>query len=255
MTTAASASCLYEGRVHHQRHDRVGHGFGYGFFAFCLDLDDIAALTQSGGVLAPKWWKPIRYRRADYLGDAKVDLRDAVRDEAQRLCGERPRGAIRMWTNLRTFGYVFNPVTFYYCYREDGRLHGVLAQITNTPWGERHCYWTPCDAGSETATASMEKRFHVSPFQPMGQRYEWRFESPGEQLTVHMQNRQDGAVVFEASLSMQRAPLDGPNLRRLLLRHPWTTAKVIFAIHWNALKLWWKGATFYTHPDKQKAAA
>jgi DUF1365 family protein len=70
-----------------------------------------------------------------------------------------------------------------------------------------------------------------------------------------MQNRQDGAVVFEASLSMQRAPLDGPNLRRLWLRHPWTTAKVIFAIHWNALKLWWKGATFYTHPDKQKAAA
>ena len=248
-------SCLYEGSVHHKRHDRVGHAFGYRMFSFCIDLDEVGQLTQSGAVLAPRWWKPIRYAREDYLGHAREDLRESVRSEVERLGGERPLGSIRMWTSLRTFGYVFNPVTFYYCHRPDGRLQGVLAQITNTPWRERHCYWTPVDASGERAHATMKKAFHVSPFQPMEQEYEWRFSAPGEALSVHMQNRQQGNLVFEASLAMRRAPLDAPTLRRLWLRHPWTTAKVILAIHWNALVLWWKGATFHTHPDKRKAAA
>lgn len=253
--SAAHNSCLYAGVVRHQRRDKVGHGFGYRLFSFCLDLDEIPVLTQKGSVLAPRWWKPIRFVRGDYLGGAGCDLADSVRNEVARLSGERPVGSIRMWTSLRTFGYAFNPVTFYYCHRPDGRLHGVLAQITNTPWGQRHCYWTPADGSGERAHARMEKAFHVSPFQPMGQEYEWRFSSPGEALTVHMQNREGGEVVFEASLSMQRAPLDAPTLRRLWMRHPWTTAKVILAIHWNAVKLWWKGATFHAHPDKRKAAA
>lgn len=253
--TPVPSSCLYEGVVAHQRHDAIGHGFRYRLFAFCLDLDEIPQLTRRGGLLAPRWWKPIRYARKDYLGDASRDLASCVRDEAQRLSGERPTGPIRMWTGLRTFGYAFNPVTFYYCMRADGRLHGVLAEITNTPWGERHCYWTPAEQSGERARAEMTKRFHVSPFQPMEQDYEWRFSAPGEALTVHMQNRQGGDIVFEASLAMRRASLDARTLRRLWLRHPWMTGKVIFGIYWNAFRLWRKGARFHVHPDKKKAAA
>lgn len=252
--TAAVASALYAGIVQHRRHDAVKHRFAYRLFEVFLDLDELPLLTAPGGPLAPRWWKPLRYRRRDYLGPVDRPLKTAVLDEVQAALGERPDGPVRMLTHLCTFGYAFNPVTFYYCHRSDGALAAVLAEITNTPWGERYRYCLRASADG-TARAEFDKRFHVSPFQPMEQRYEWRFAAPGELLQVAMQNRQGGAVVFDASLSMQRLPLTAANLRRLWLRHPWTTAKVILAIHWHALRLRLKGAVFHTHPKKRAGRA
>ncbi len=246
-------SSLYEGRVQHRRRDVTGHSFGYRLFFVCLDLDEIDALVSDGAVLQAKWWKPMRYARSDYLGPASVPLAVAVGDEVERLSGQRPTGPVRMLTSLRTFGYVFNPVTFYYCFRSDGGLQGVLAEITNTPWGERFRYFTP--ANGDGASAVMDKRFHVSPFQPMEQTYEWSFTTPGETLAVQMHNRERGVIVFDAELHMQRSEFTKANLRRLRFHYPWTTLKVILAIHLNALKLWWKGARFHSHPSKRKAAA
>lgn len=246
-------SAIFEGRVQHRRRDATKHAFGYRLFLVYLDLAEIDALVASSGPLPQKWWKPLRYSRRDYLGNKDVPLDRAVRDEVQRLCSVRPNGAIRMLTSLRTFGYVFNPVTFYYCFRDDGGLFGVLAEITNTPWGERHCYFT--EARGDGAQAVMAKRFHVSPFQPMEQTYEWRFSTPQATLAVEMHNRERGEIVFDAELHMQRVELTAATLRRTWLRYPWTTLKVILAIHVNALKLWWKGARFHSHPRKRKATA
>lgn len=252
MSGSPMHSALYVGKVAHRRHDRIGHAFAYRLFLVFLDLDELDRVTGPGGALEPRWWRPLRFRRKDYLGPAEQSLGEAVRDRVEQLDGRRPTGAVRMLTNVSAFGYAFNPVTFYYCHEADGSLAGVLAEITNTPWGERFCYFAR--AGSGGAELATEKAFHVSPFQGMAQRYAWRFSVPAESLAVHMENREGEALVFEASLGMQRRELTRANLRRLCLRHPWPTAKVIAAIHWNALRLWWKGASFHTHPKKRQVA-
>lgn len=246
-------SALYAARVAHRRMRPV-HQFAYRLFLCYLDLEEIETLTARDGVLAARWWRPLRYRRADFLGPADVPLRQAVLNEVERLSGARPDGAVRMLTQLRTFGYAFNPVTFYYCFQRDGALACVLAEITNTPWGERHRYVVPA-AEDGGAHAAFGKRFHVSPFHPMEQDYEWRFAAPGDAVSVVMHNREAGELVFEAALAADRMPLTAANLRRMWRRHPWTTGKVILAIHWNALKLWWKGAKFYPHPKHRDQAA
>ncbi|MCY2955494.1 MAG: DUF1365 domain-containing protein [Planctomycetota bacterium] len=245
-------SALFRAKVLHQRL-RVAHSFSYRLFFCYLDLDEISKLTSKGGVLATSWWRPLRYRRSDYLGPAAKPLKQAVLDEVERLSGQRPAGAVRMLTQLCTFGYAFNPVTCYYCFHDSGDLAFVLAEITNTPWGERHCYLAPASNGG--AHSVFDKRFHVSPFQPMQQQYEWHFSAPGEAVSVVMHNREQGELVFSATLAAQRVALTSSNLRRLWLRHPWTTGSAILSIHWNALRLWWKGAKFHPHPKHRSNEA
>ena len=192
----------------------------------------------------------MRWRRRDYFGDPKRPLADAVRDAVAARLGTRPVGPVRMLTCLRSFGWSFNPVTFYYCFGADGALAAVLAEITNTPWGERHHYVVGATPGAGVLRGALRKEFHVSPFQPMAQDYRWTLSPPGERLAVHMVNRADGRPVFDATLALRRAPWTGATLARAFLRHPWPSAKVSLLIYWHALRLWWKRAPFFTHPAK-----
>jgi DUF1365 family protein len=167
----------------------------------------------------------------------------------------RPQGPIRVLTHLRYFGYSFNPVTFYYVFDAgDSRVETIVAEITNTPWKERHAYVLPvASAARDVARAwrfSFEKRFHVSPFLPMDMRYEWCFGAPGEGLHVHMENWRAGSAQFDATLALRRKPMTAASLARALLQFPLITVQVSTLIYWQALKLLWKRAPFHTHPDK-----
>lgn len=255
-------SCLYVGEVRHRRFDAVKHAFSSRLYFVMLDLDELDA------AFAGRWWwsakrpAPMRWKRRDYFGDPTRPLADCVRDAVATATGNRPDGPVRVLTNLRSFGFVFNPVTFYWCHDRHGRLAAVLAEITNTPWGERHHYVVPAGPGDGPLRGSFEKRFHVSPFQPMEQRYDWTLTRPGEQLVVHMENvvappngvAPNGAVgqpVFDATLRLQRRPWTTANLTRAWLRHPLMAVKVLLVIYWQALRLFCKRAPFHTHPDKR----
>ena len=260
---AALHSGLYFGVVRHRRFDAVRHGFSVRLYLAYLDLAELEPLFAGRWFWSAKRWAPMRFRREDYFGSPALPLADAVRDEVGRQLGARPDGPVRLLTNLRAFGYVQNPVSIYYCFDRSERLVGALAEITNTPWGERHHYVLGADAGRTiqarttqartTLHGRFQKQFHVSPFQPMEQDYEWAIAVPGERLAVHMQNRRAGAKVFDATLLLQRAPWTTGNLTRALLRHPWMTAKVALGIYWHAFRLWWKRAPFHTHPKKRTA--
>lgn len=253
------ASAIYTGWVQHRRHLPRPHAFRYRMFQLLLDLDEIDR------VFAGRWfWSVNRrnlaeFRRSDFHGDPARPLADCVRDTVARQLGARPTGPIRMLAHLRYFGVCFNPVVFYYGYAEDGiTLEWILAEITNTPWNERHAYVLPV-AGARSGASGhawdFDKRFHVSPFIGMTRRYAWRFQPPDDSLRVHMDVSAGSAREFDATLTLQRKPLDARGLARCLLHHPFMSLRVVSAIYWQAFLLWIKRTPFHDHPSSRDDAA
>jgi len=246
------ASAVYEGVVRHRRHAPHPHAFEYRMAQLYLDLDEVEQ------VFARRWlWSGTHpnlaeFRRSDYLGPPDVPLAEAVRRRVAQATGWRPCGPIRLLTHLRYAGMVFNPVSFYYCFAEDGEtLQAVLGEITNTPWKERHAYVMPIESAQIHGRAlhwTFAKSFHVSPFMPMDCEYDWRFTVPGDDLLVHMNVMREGQRAFDATLNLQRRPLTGGSLARVLWRYPLMTAQVVGAIHWQALRLWLKRTPVHGHP-------
>lgn len=251
-------SALYIGRLRHRRHAPRTHAFSY---ALCMAWIDLAELDE---VFRGRWfWSARRpalvwLNRADYLGDPAMPLDQAVREAVQAHTGQRPAGPIRMLTQLRSFGHCFNPVTFYYCMTPDGgRVQAILAQITNTPWGERHAYVLPVDQADPAGTRHefhLDKRFHVSPFMAMDQHYRWSFTTPASRLAVHMDTLKGDERVFDATLVLERREITSASLALALLRWPAATLRVLAAIYWQALRLWLKGVPFHAHPGSRAAA-
>jgi DUF1365 family protein len=243
-------SRIYKGWVRHRRVAPTQNRFRYRMFMLYLDLAELPALFDGTPFWSARRAAPARFKRSDYLGPQDLPLDQAVRDLVERHRGVRPSGPIRLLTHLRYFGYCMNPVSLYYCFDAAGQtLETIVAEITNTPWGERHQYVLPCAArGSATQRFEFDKDFHVSPFMPMAMQYHWFFNEPGERLLVHMQNFLDGGQVFDATLALRRQPLTSSALVGCLAAYPLMTLKVIAAIHWQALRLWWKKTPFFAHP-------
>ena len=241
-------SCLYEGWVRHRRRSPKVNEFRYRVFHVYLDLSELDNVFRGRLLWSTKRPAIAWFRREDYLGDPGTPLDTAVRDLVEHRTGSRPAGPIRLLTHLRYFGYVMNPVSFYYCFDEAGdAVHTIVAEINNTPWDERHCYvLTARGAGMQRFEFS--KQFHVSPFMGMEQTYRWRFAEPGDSLAVHMENIEDGESIFDATMLLERTEMTSASLARVLAQYPLMTAKVVGAIYWQALKLWWKDCPFYPHP-------
>ena len=236
----------------------VVHEFSYRMFMMYLDLAELPGLFRSRWLWSVSRPALARFRREDHLGDPAIPLDEAVRELVASETDQRPRGPIRLLTQLSYFGYVFNPVSFYYCYNEDDTvLETIVAEVNNTPWGERHCYVLPQSMNQGAGGHKRyfpEKEMHVSPFMQMDVNYDWRFNTPGEQLTTHMENARGGRKIFDVSLVLERKEIGTGSLAAVLIRFPVMTLKIIAAIHWQAVKLWLKGAPVHDHPDKNQPA-
>jgi DUF1365 family protein len=245
-----TASALYEGTVRHRRMAVRLREFRYSIHMVYVDLDELPELL--GGRLASPRAGVVRFRRSDYLGDPQEDLAAAVRRRVAGLTGLEPAGPVRLLTNLRTFGHCFNPVSFYYCFDPAGeRVEAVLAEVTNTPWGERHVYaLTRCDATGRILSGRSEKLLHVSPFMGMDHEYEWRVSVPSERLSVHIESHREGERAFDATLNLARRELTRSSLASATARHPMNTLHVLARIYGQALRLKLRGVPVYPHPAK-----
>ncbi|WP_406667918.1 DUF1365 domain-containing protein [Gallaecimonas sp. GXIMD1310] len=242
------SSALYVGTVRHRRHLPKAHRFTYPFFMWLLDLDDLDNVPELGRWFSLRRFALARFHRPDYLGPAAQPLADAVRDKLASLTGSRPTGKVLALVNLRTLGLYFSPVNFYYGYDQQGQLSHFLAEVSNTPWNQRHYYGLSLQEG---LTPRHPKAFHVSPFNPIDQQYRWRLQPPGARLFVHLENHDSRGHVFDATLALQRQPLTLASVRRQLLRRPVMTASVVLGIYWQALKLALKGVRIYGY-QKEK---
>jgi DUF1365 family protein len=254
--SAAPASAIYEGWVRHRRHAPHAHAFRYRMFMLSLDLGELDRVFRERWLWSVDRPNVASFHRADFLGDPRVPLELAVRERVRAATGAAPEGPIRLLAHLRYYGHSFNPVAFYYCYEADGAtLHSIVAEVTNTPWRERHAYVLPMANAERHAAARVwhfDKALHVSPFLPMQRQYRWRFTEPAQTLHVHMEVLGGSRPEFDATLVMQRRPLDGAGLAACLARFPLMTLRVVGAIHWQALLIWLRRNPVYDHPGKSQ---
>ena len=245
-------SAIYEGRVWHRRDVPRPHAFGYRVYFLHLDLNELPALARERRFFSVERFNLASFHRADYLGDPSRPLREAVIDRVEEELGRRPGGAVFLVIQVRTLGYVFNPVSFYFCRDAAGKLDAVVAEITNTPWNERHAYVRDA-AGRDAAELRwrFDKDFHVSPFFDLDQVYEWGFTDVDERLRIDMTNYENGQPVFRAGFHGERRALTGTRLARCLLRHPLQPLLAHAAIYWQAARLYLKRMPFFTHPKKR----
>ena len=249
-------SCIYEGTIRHRRFEPVENAFKYRMFMMYLDLAELDHVFD----IHPFWSveKPnvACFRRRDHLGDSSRSLSESVRAFVAQQSGHEPAGPIRLLTHLSYFGYRFNPVSFYFCFdRTDRVVETIVTEINNTPWGEQHAYVLSesMNRGTENKKRfRFGKDFHVSPFMCMEQTYDWRFTAPNDGLSIHIDNWENKTHLFDATMVMKKKALSRSALTRVLFQYPLMTAKVTGAIHWQALKLWWKKAPFYPHPKYKK---
>ena len=248
-------SAIYSGGLRHRRFFPRKHTFNYQLFMMYLDLSEISDVCESNWLWGENRTAVAQFKRGDYLGESEIPLSEAVRNTVAETLGYEPSGPIRMLTHLRYFGYIINPVTFYYCFNEnENKLDAIIAEITNTPWNERHTYIL--DGNEEAATRTthsyhFKKSFHISPFLDMNHDYHWRFRIPNRRLSVYMENFQEKQKMLDVNLLLNRQEITPRSMTNILLAYPFMTLKVLGGIYLQATKLWLKGTPFFVHPSKR----
>lgn len=241
-------SALYSGWVHHCRYQPTQHRFRYRIFQLWLDLDEIDQVNQQIIGISNHRLSPIRIKRSDYLGPHHLPLKQAVLSKMQTLAGEHApqfKGNVFMLGQPRIFGWYFSPVNFYFLQQNNGQYSHMLAEVSNTPWNQRHYYLVDLAKPSQ-----QPKAFHVSPFNPLDMQYYWRVAQPGTRLNLAL-SCHAGEKHFDASLALHKKTLTSGNLWRQLLRIPHMTLKTLLGIYWQALRLYLKGTPLHPHPDSK----
>tara|TARA_A200000113_G_scaffold220461_1_gene230628 strand:- start:650 stop:1393 length:744 start_codon:yes stop_codon:yes gene_type:complete len=242
-------SAIYRGKVFHQRFKPTTHKFDYDIYLFWLKLDEheLGYLSENVDKFSALQKARVQFKRTDYLGDNALSLADAVKLRMTQLNGGKVLdGDVFMLGQLRMWGIYFSPVNFYYLRNAKGVFTHLLAEVSNTPWNERHHYLVDLATQSDT-----QKAFHVSPFNPMDMTYKWSISQPSDRLSLAMDCVREDKE-FSAGINLRKFPLDNANLSDALKRIPSMTIKTVAGIYWHALKLLLKRTPLYTHPEKSQ---
>lgn len=234
-------SAIYKGKVFHARHVPKKHSFFYNIFLFWLDLDELDAVDAQVKGFSTRSWAPARFKRTDYLGLHTEPLKDSVLSRMSELADSSLTGKVFLLGQVRMFGMYFSPVNFYYLRNDQGHYTHMLAEVSNTPWNQRHHYLVDLALQEDC-----QKAFHVSPFNPMDMMYKWKIQQPNEKLALNLSCNMETRH-FDASLQLNKLKLNSRSLFNVMLSIPSMTIKTVFGIYWQALKLFIKGNPIYSN--------
>ena len=245
----AMHSGIFSGEVMHQRLRPVKHRFVYKVSAWLIDLDELEQLNQFKCISIDRFNLFSFYQR-DHGDGSGTPLKQQIKALLQQHHIDTGSGPVRLLCYPRVLGYVFNPLSVFYCYNESGQLRAILYEVSNT-FGQRHSYLIPVDtASSDVIRQCAEKAFYVSPFMPMKTAYQFRIQPPNENLAVMIRQSDDQGPLFDATFSGKRIEITQQSILKTFIRHPLMTLKVIGGIHWEALRLWRKGMKVQPRPDQ-----
>ncbi|MEO1193903.1 MAG: DUF1365 domain-containing protein [Pseudomonadota bacterium] len=250
----ALASALYPLQVVHRRRGAVEHAFSYKIVSLLLDLDELPLLAGRFPFFSWNGWGPLAHCDRDHGAHDGSPLKAWVGQQLATAGITGVSGPVRLLAMPRVWGAAFNPLSIFYCHAPDGSLRALIYEVHNT-FGQHHSYVIPVEqeAGGVIDQAC-DKAFYVSPFIPLRQRYQFRLRAPGERLVLAMQQGDESGPLLFARISGRRRELNNATLGRVLLAQPLLTWKVLGAIHWQALRLWLKGARLQPRPKDGLAA-
>ena len=248
-----SRSALYSGTVSHERLRPRRHRLRYSVFSLLIDLDELETLDRDLRLFGYNRPAAFSFHDTDHGDGTRGGLRRWVEDALVSAGITADGGAIRVLCYPRLFGYVFNPLTLYFCHRQDGRLSAILYEVSNTH-GERHTYVIPAtDQDGDVIRQTCRKAFFVSPFVSMDCTYRFRILLPGDRTVISINQRDADGPLLGAVFSGRRRSLDDATLAWAFLRYPLMTLKVMGGIHWEALRLWLKGTPVVPYRKAEQA--
>jgi uncharacterized protein len=244
---SAYRSALYLGRVGHLRLRPKRHVLGYRSFMLLLDLDELDALDRSLRWFSARRFNLFGFRERDHGDASATPLREQVAAHLRAAGIDQSLGSVQLLCLPRMIGYVFNPLSLYFCHGVEGELLAILYEVSST-FGERHTYFAPVQGDARPVVQTARKRLHVSPFMSMDQSYDFCVEPPGERVRIGVASRDGNGPILQASFVGRREPLSDASLIRTFASHPFQTAAVMAAIHWEAVKLLAKGVRLRAGP-------
>jgi DUF1365 family protein len=248
------ASGLYLGAVMHQRFKPRRHKFKYAIFLGLFDLDELERLDQHLRWFSHNSWNVFGFCDRDHLSGEPAPLRPQVEQllESAGLGGDI--GAIRLLCLPRIFGYVFNPISVYFCHRRNGSVMATLYEVNNT-FGGRHLYLIAAPESGGWIAQRCAKQLHVSPFNDMGLTYRFRVRPPDSKMAFNVNAHDGGGLLLATGFIGKRAEFSDRRLRSLIFAYPLLTFKVILGIHYEALRLFLKGMRLRPAPPPPAAPA
>ena len=237
-------SGIYWGNVRHRRFGDVPHQFSYQLYMMGIDIDELSQLCAKSMIFGRKWYNPIRFLEKDYLKSELGDLKQRIDQKVRQLGGNwNDSNRVVMLAQCRCFGLYFSPINCYFCYDEQDQCRYMLAEVSNTPWRERHYYLVDLKLNFRN-----KKAFHVSPFMDLNMDYLWKVRPPKKSTLVHIENH-TSCKMFDATLSLSKWEFNASKLMKTLSLIPVMTLKVVLGIYWQALQLFFKKVPFVAHPS------